>query len=187
MQAILQNWRSDVDLIFADYVKAATQAMINTTNPSLPAIAPMQAWLDCNGPALMGVPLVVSGCTTRESARKVFDTLGRLANLPADTLAAGIGLPTSTELKALQAKLVAEVTDKVSAEVTRGLIRLLPEKYQGILSVLDEDMTATNLVARFTKPDSSGLDPHSRHRRACQPRNEPGQWCVRRDPASPPS
>lgn len=154
IQALLRNWRSDTDLAFADYVKATTQAMLNTMAPKGTAspLAPMQAWIDCNGPALMGVPRVVSGCPVRDTASRLLNTLDRLANLPADSLAAGVGLPTSTELKQLKAQILSAVTAKVERWVTGELIRLLPQDIQDVLLALRAgDMSDSELVGFFTK------------------------------------
>jgi hypothetical protein len=154
IQALLRNWGSDTDLVFADYVKAATQAMLNTMAPKGTAspLAPMQAWVDCNGPALMGVPRVVSGCTARDTALRLLNTLDRLANLPADSVAASVGLPTSTELKQLKAQLLSSVMAKVERWVTGGLIRLLPQDVQDVVLALRAgDISDSELAGYFTK------------------------------------
>jgi hypothetical protein len=154
IQALLRNWRSDTDLVFADYVKAATQAMLNTMAPKGTAspLAPMQAWVDCNGPALMGVPRVVSGCPVRDTASRLLNTLDRLANLPADSVAAGVGLPTSTELKQLKAQVLSAVMAKVEHWVTGGLIRLLPQDVQDVVLALRAgDISDSELAGFFTK------------------------------------
>ncbi|MFT7722815.1 MAG: zinc dependent phospholipase C family protein [Roseateles sp.] len=101
IQAILRNWRADTDQAVADYVKAASQAMINTMDPAASAFTPLQRWLDCSYPSLVGMSAVVSNCGVRDSATQIVRSLDRLANLPTNAVAASIGLPTTVQLAAL--------------------------------------------------------------------------------------
>lgn len=153
IQAILRNWRADADQAVADYVKAASQAMINTMDPAASAFTPLQRWLDCSYPSLVGIPAVVSNCGVRDSATQIVRSLDRLANLPTNVVASSIGLPTTVQIAALKARIEAQVTAKVKNKIAGLLINLLPEKVQGIVRVLDEDIDASRLNYYFTKPE----------------------------------
>lgn len=154
IQAILRNWRADTDQAVSDYVKAATQAMINTMDPSASAFTPLQRWLDCSYPSLIGIPAVVSNCNVRDSATQIVRALDRLANLPGNVNAVAIGLPSSAQIAALRAKIEKQVMEKVKKKMTGLLIDLLPEKVQGIVRVLDEEIDGTRLNYYFNKPES---------------------------------
>jgi len=153
IQAILRNWRADTDQAVSDYVKAASQAMINTMDPAASAFTPLQRWLECSYPSLVGIPAVVSGCGVRDSATQIVRSLDRLANLPTNVVATSIGLPTTAQIAALKARIEAQVTAKIKKKITGLLIDLLPEKVQGIVRVLDEDIDAARLNSYFTKPE----------------------------------
>lgn len=153
IQAILRNWRADTDQAVADYVKAATQAMINTMDPAASAFTPLQRWLDCSYPSMIGIPAVVSNCGVRDSTTQIVRSLDRLANLPGNAVAASIGLPTTVQIAALKARIEAQITAKIKDKIAGALINLLPEKVQGIVRVLDEDIDAARLNYYFTKPE----------------------------------
>lgn len=154
IKSILENWGADSDVAISEYVKAATQAMINTMDPAASSTAPIQRWLDCYYPSLVGVPAVVSNCKVRDSATQIVRSLDRLANLPTNVVASSIGLPTTTQIANLRTKVEQIVLAKVKEKLTGKLIELLPQKVQGILNVLHEDINATRLQFYFTKAET---------------------------------
>lgn len=155
MSAAVSRWRADTDAVFADYVKASTQAIINSSDPSKSSIEPVQTWLSCAGPQLLGLTAgaPATPCQIRDGAKRVIDTIDKVTALPGDALGSELGIPGPSELTALKNRLVQDVFDKVRNELTRGLVALLPENIQGMLKVLDEDIGPDQLRAYFTKTE----------------------------------
>lgn len=162
IQAILRNWRADTDQAVSDYIKATSQSMINTMDPAASAFTPLQRWLECSYPSLVGIPAVVSNCVVRDSAAQIVRSLDRLANLPANAVASAIGLPTTAQIGALRARIEQQAMAKIKQRITGLLVDLLPAKVQDIVRVLDEDIDAGRLNYYFTKVESGaalGLVP----------------------------
>ncbi|MBL8949748.1 MAG: hypothetical protein JNK82_03165 [Myxococcaceae bacterium] len=158
VQQLLYNWRNDTDRAFAEYTKAASQMMINTMNPdpSVSSLAPLQQWLDCYGASLQGVPYVISNCGNRQALQRLLATLDRLGNLPANSVAISIGLPTSGEVQAAVTQVKTQAVNALAQSVQRGLIGLLPPQYQGFVLLLKDGVKyPSQVTSAFTRPESS--------------------------------
>lgn len=153
MRAIANNWRADTDAAFSAYVGAASQSMINTMDPNTSARQPLQAWLDCYGPSLAGIPAVVSNCANQQSAKNLLSTLQRLGDLPDNAILISLGLPTAAEIRQLRAEIEADAVDDMQRYVARGIVSLLPPEYEAIVNALDTPPSEQYLRSVFTIPE----------------------------------
>lgn len=157
VQAIMDNWLRDFDLAMKEYVKAASNTMINTMNPAaknLPygSFTPMAEWVDCYSLTFAGIPSALGPCGFQGQFQQTMKALTDMANTLDKATALGIltginprEIVTSLQNQAMQTLKNAAITE---------LKTLLPQDVQDIIQVLSTDMTDANLDLQFTKAET---------------------------------
>ena len=160
VKALLTNWVGDLDVAMAAYVKAATNMMINTMDPTASALSPMADWWDCYHLTMAGVPAPVGtgSCGFRGSVEGTWAALQSMADIVADAALLApsslAGVPSPAQIRAEIERLKSEAIDQLKDAAIDALIDILPQEVQDIISVLNEDMTKARLRYYFTKPET---------------------------------
>ena len=164
VKALLTNWVGDLDVAMAAYVKAATNTMINTMNPTLaPAVVlnPMADWWDCYHLTIAGVPAAVGtgNCGFRGSVERTWAALESIPKILEDAALLApsrvAGLPSPAQIRAEIEGLKQEAIGQLKEAAVDALIDLLPQEVQDLIHVLHEDMTEERLRYYFTKPETN--------------------------------
>ncbi len=167
IKALLDNWRRDLDVAMAAYVKAATSSMINTMNPAsreLPqgSITPMVEWWDCYHLTLVGLPAPVGtgACGFRGSLEATWRALENIAKVLEDTAllapSQAVGLPSPAQVRAEIERLKTKATEHLTNAAIDAFTDLLSDEVQDLMAVLEDEMTDERLRHYFTKPETSG-------------------------------
>ncbi len=167
VKALLDNWVMQVDVAMNEYVKAAVNSMINTTNEASDdlehgAITPIVEWYDCYHLTIMGVPSPVGTgeCGFRGELQTFTKAIEDMIHLVEDSSSLGtyvnphLDLPTPAEFRTAVEDLQEQAKQELIEAGVDALIDILPHEIQGFIKVLDEKMDDQNLNKYFSKHES---------------------------------
>jgi hypothetical protein len=138
------------------YVKAASQAMINTMNPDEGSIVQITQWFDCHYLSMIGVPSSVSGCQFRSNISNFKKSIENIISIidQAALLGNRTGIPSVTKLNELRDQLIDNIINELKIKGIKEIKDILPASIQEILMLLDQDVNDAVLNQYFTKAES---------------------------------
>ncbi|MBQ4835231.1 zinc dependent phospholipase C family protein [Pseudoalteromonas luteoviolacea] len=153
VQSLLKNWAKDIDEANSEYVKAASQAIVNTINPNASAMEPLTYWLTCYQPQLIGVASQISGCNTMENISNIKVALSNVTTIIAEagSLSAALGAPHLKEIEELEQKLLDAMKEKLIERLTKEFIGKLPKPYQEFIELQNKPVTDALINQVFTR------------------------------------
>ncbi|KZN43881.1 hypothetical protein N483_08145 [Pseudoalteromonas luteoviolacea NCIMB 1944] len=153
VQSLLKNWAKDIDKANSEYVKAASQAIVNTINPNASAMDPLTHWLKCYQPQLIGVASQISGCDTMANVGNIKTALSNVTTIVAEagSLSAALGAPHLKEIKELEQKLLDAMKEKLVERLTKEFIGKLPKPYQEFIELQNKPITDALINQAFTR------------------------------------
>jgi len=167
-QSNLRAWRDDLDVAMVAYVKAATQAMVNTMkgNPA-DSVEPITTWFKCYHRRIIdfptNVPGTVSGCEFKESLRQVKDAVTRIVGIMDIARIAGLTVPQDIldEMVRLRDVYIDEIVDGLKAVILDEIEAILPFEMEELLRLFNEETTDADLNYFFTKTPAQDFIPNA--------------------------
>ncbi|QBC42775.1 zinc dependent phospholipase C family protein [Iodobacter fluviatilis] len=156
IQSALIGWRNDIDIAMREYVKATSQSLLNTTEPSGSAFAPMRQWFGCYHLSIIGLAQELSGCEIRDGAMKAFWAVDRVLKLADDLSFAGalLNLPSPSDIRSWRDAQLQRAKERLLSEVAQRAEDLLPAEARDILQLFSQDMNDQALNSYFSKPEN---------------------------------
>ncbi len=148
--SLLDGWGKDIDVAMSEYVRAANQVILNSTDLSLSGeevFAPLSTWFRCYHMSIIGVPQELGGCTVSDAAKKASDAVDRLTRLVDDlgSLNGVVGLPSSPDMH-----LIEGAKNRLISAAAENAIDKLPPGIRALITISHEDMSDAALDAYFT-------------------------------------
>lgn len=155
IQSVIRGWRSDIEITVSEYIKAATQVILNTADPSVDALQPLQDWFGCYHLAIIGVPMEVGGCEgIADSFSKSIDALSSIEEI---LLVGPLPEPLEDEAREianLKDEIQLEIREELIDTVTDELLGLLPQSVQDFIAIVDQPVSDEDLNEIFSTVDT---------------------------------
>jgi hypothetical protein len=162
IQAALRAWRKDLDDAMSAYVKATMQSMVNTMNPNVSAIEPIEQWFSCYHLQIISVSSTISNCQFRDSFVTLYESIDKIiATIEwAHSLGSILGIPSPIELHRLKDEYTRQLQDRLKQEVRNQITDILPPEVRDIIELFDKPVDDATLNAFYTKAETTSSPKH---------------------------
>lgn len=161
IQALLRGWRADLDAAMSAYVKANAQVMLNSTDPNLDTLEPLEVWLKCYHAQLIGIPSVIgNSCEDglANSIQKLISSLKQIIEI-LDNIVAPNGLDifnVKNKLDEIVNNTVENLNNKLREVVSDELYDLVPDEFQTVIEVTADNITDSKLNSYYNMTQGNG-------------------------------
>lgn len=152
IKSILLNWLNDIDIAMLEYVKATSQAMLNTMDHDQSSTEPVVEWFGQYNLSILGVPK--TGTDAINTVAELKDNIESVIMVIDEAASIGTNIPGASKLIALKNEAIDELTEGLKEQGTDKLTTFLPDAWQDLLALTESEMNATTLNTYFSKPET---------------------------------
>lgn len=152
IKSILLNWLNDIDIAMLEYVKATSQAMLNTMDHNKSSIDPVVTWFEQYNLSILGIPK--TGTNAINTVAELKNNIESLIKVIDEAASVGSPLPGASQLITLKNQTIDNLTEGLKSQATDQLITFLPDAWRDLLALTQTDMNEGTLNSYFSQPES---------------------------------